>query len=189
METLLLVRIAIITNFSKFYIQDIPCLVPESRDHDILVLMSYDCVTWKQISHERSHFEDEKTNSRRVLLNFLPKYISLYTRYRMTSLNVGPGGGSLPTHDEVAKVHFPPGALKKLTNVMIQTFPVPKFFCPPGVAVGPVLSLEPRRRRFHQNVNYYLKGPDGVDQLLGSHHCRNGFSRSRRFLANTCALE
>jgi len=64
---------------------------------------------------------------------------------------------------------------------MIQTFPVPKFFCPPGVAVGPVLSLEPRRRRFHQNVNYYLKGPDGVDQLLGSHHCRNGFSRSQRY--------
>jgi len=151
---------------------DIPCLVPESRDHDILVLMSYDCVTWKQISHERSHFEDEKTNSRRVLLNFLPKYISLYTRYRMTSLNVGPGGGSLPTHDETAKVQFPPGALKKMTNVMIQTFPVPKFFCPSGVAAGPVLSLEPRRRRFHQNVNYYLKGPDGVDELLGSHHCR-----------------
>ena len=151
-------------------------MVPESRDHDILVLMSYDCVTWKQISHERSHFEDEKTNSRRVLLNFLPKYISLYTRYRMTSLNVGPGGGSLPTHDEAAKVQFPPGALKKLTNVMIQTFPVPKFFCPSGVAAGPVLSLEPRRRRFHQNVNYYLKGPDGVAELLDSHHCRNGFS-------------
>ena len=38
----------------------------------------------------------------------------------MTSLNVGPGGGTLPTHDDLARVYFPPGALKKPTVVMIQ---------------------------------------------------------------------
>jgi len=93
----------------------------------------------------------------------------------MTSLNVGPGGGVLPTHDERARVKFPSGALKKLTNVMVQTFPVPKCFCKNGILTGPVLSLEPRRRRFHQNVNYYLPGPNGISskEQRQNYHCRN----------------
>merc|ERR1712113_1255728 len=152
---------------------EIPCLVPETRDRDILVLTSSDCISWKQISHERN-IENEKQSSKRVLLNYLPKYMSLYTRYRMTSLNVGPGGGILSTHDERARVKFPSGALKKLTNVMVQTFPVPSKFCKAGIHTGPILSLEPRRRRFHQNVHYYLPGPTGISckEERENYHCR-----------------
>ena len=72
---------------------DIPCLVPESRDHDVLVLMSQDRLSWKQI---RANFDNEMsscTSSRRVTLDYLPAYIGLYTRHRMTSLNVDGGGG------------------------------------------------------------------------------------------------
>merc|ERR1712242_453859 len=57
---------------------DIPCLVPESRDHDVLVLMSQDRLSWKQI---RANFDNEMsscTSSRRVTLDYLPAYIGLY---------------------------------------------------------------------------------------------------------------
>ena len=84
-------------NFSftkQLYITiDIPCLVPESRDHDVLVLMSQDRLSWKQI---RANFDNEMSScssSRRVTLDYLPAYIGLYTRHRMTSLNVDGGGG------------------------------------------------------------------------------------------------
>ena len=70
---------------------DIPCIVPESRDHDVLVLMSSDRVSWRQI---RANFDNEmKMDSRRVTLDHLPNYIGLYTRHRMTSLTVDGGGG------------------------------------------------------------------------------------------------
>ena len=66
-------------------------MVPESRDHDVLVLMSYDRVSWKQI---RANFDNEVSPAtRRVRLDYLPNYIGLYTRHRMTSLNVDAGGG------------------------------------------------------------------------------------------------
>merc|ERR1712050_234173 len=97
----------------------------------------------------------EIQNSRRIVLNVLPKFIFIYNRHRMVSLNVGPGGGVLPSSDGLTKVEFPPGALTKPTNVMIQTFPVCASLCPAGYAAGPILTLEPRRRRFHQNVNYF----------------------------------
>lgn len=77
----------------------------------------------------------------------------------MVSLNVGPGGGILPAMDGRTKVEFPPGALTKPTNVMIQSFPILSNCCPAAFAAGPILTLEPRRRRFHQNVNYYIPAP------------------------------
>ena len=70
-------------------------MVPESRDHDVLVLMSYDRVSWKQI---RANFDNEVSPAtRRVRLDYLPNYIGLYTRHRMTSLNVDAGGGMFLT--------------------------------------------------------------------------------------------
>ena len=87
-----------ILNFSplKFATQielSIPCIVPESRDHDVLVLMSSDRVSWRQIRANMSH-EEECVDSRRVRLDHLPSYIGLYTRHRMTSLTVDGGGGT-----------------------------------------------------------------------------------------------
>jgi len=147
---------------------DIPCIVPESRDHDVLVLMSSDRVSWRQI---RANFDNEmKMDSRRVTLDHLPNYIGLYTRHRMTSLTVDGGGGQLPTHDDRARVHFPPGALTKLTTVMVQTFPVPAFLWPRGIKTGPIMTLEPRRRRFHANVDYHVAVPPL--QSRGEYHCR-----------------
>ena len=78
----------------------------------------------------------------------------------MINLNVGPGGGVLPAIDGRMKVEFPPGALTKSTNVMIQSFPISPSECPPGILASSILTLEPRRRRFHQNVNYYIPAPE-----------------------------
>ena len=86
------------------------------------------------------------------------------------SLNVGPGGGILPAMDGRTKVEFPPGALTKPTTVMIQSFKISPNSCPAGFTAGPILTLEPRRRRFHQNVNYYIPTPSELDRDLYDCH-------------------
>ena len=80
----------------------------------------------------------------------------------MISLHVGPGGGVLPAVDQRTKVEFPAGALTKATSVMIQAFPVSSRFCPDGFSASPILTLEPRRRRFHTNINYFVPAPDEI---------------------------
>lgn len=137
---------------------DIPCAMADRVDRDFIVLTSDDCDHWKQQNFKKSE-ASELENSRRIVLNILPKFILIYNRHRMVSLNVGPGGGILPAMDGRTKVEFPPGALTKPTNVMIQSFPILSNCCPAAFAAGPILTLEPRRRRFHQNVNYYIPAP------------------------------
>ena len=52
---------------------------------------------------------------------------------------------------------------------MVQTFPVPSYFCPRGIHTGPVMTLEPRRRRFHKNVDYYVTRPPKLKNLEKYH--------------------
>jgi len=80
---------------------------------------------------------------------------------------IGPGGGvvfsTLVPHIQAV---FPPGALTKETRIELQvqtiTSELVASLCGKGVAVSPIVTIEPRRRKFHKPITLTIPLPEGV---------------------------
>lgn len=124
-------------------------------------------------AEELSALEDLNTNRiTRVLTNDLPMYFAVVTRVRQeVRLShplpshllpsqvhcVGPEGGVI-TSSVVSRVQaiFPDGSLTKTIKVSVQAQPVPQDIVSRlhgnRVAVSPIVTVEPRRRKFHKVI-------------------------------------
>ncbi|CAG5107530.1 Oidioi.mRNA.OKI2018_I69.chr1.g3371.t1.cds [Oikopleura dioica] len=168
------------TLFKVNVVLDIPVLGEHRSNTEMVVLRSSMDSKWYPLEEQEldiDGFEKEDSSLlescdfKRLRLQKLPQFLFIHTRPQVVALNVTPAGGTLSAIDERLRVTFPEGALTKPTTVIgqpfrkIQSFPVPAEACPAGVLTSPVLTLEPRRRRFHRTVIYNLPKPPEIGNL------------------------
>ncbi|XP_044737008.1 ankyrin-3-like isoform X2 [Chrysoperla carnea] len=101
----------------------------------------------------------------RILTNELPRYLAVVQRCRQDGGIIGPEGGILSCRAvPQAQAVFPPNALTKRIRVALQAQPmdptlVHKVLGRSGIAVSPILTIEPRRRKFHRAITLGLPAP------------------------------
>ncbi|KAL3877007.1 hypothetical protein ACJMK2_034767 [Sinanodonta woodiana] len=105
----------------------------------------------------------------RILTSDLPMYFAIVTRVRMENQQIGDEGGVLSsTVVPQVQAVFPSGALNKKIRVGLQAQPVQaelvtKMFGN-RVAVSPIVTIEPRRRKFHKAITLTIPVPKAAQK-------------------------
>lgn len=129
---------------------------------------------------ELNPLEDLHTNRiiRIVTRNF-PHFFAVVSRIRQEVHAIGPDGGTVSSQ-AVPQVQaiFPPHALTKKIRVGLQAQPVDLNGCckllGQGVAVSPVVTVEPRRRKFHKAITLSIPAPKAYTQgMVNSQYTGN----------------
>uniref|UniRef100_A0A0N4ZBK5 ANK_REP_REGION domain-containing protein n=1 Tax=Parastrongyloides trichosuri TaxID=131310 RepID=A0A0N4ZBK5_PARTI len=156
------------------------------REREIVILRSDDGQHWKEHqleatedavqevlnesfdATELSQLDDLHTpRITRILTNDFPMYFAVVTRVRQEVHCVGPEGGVILS-SVVPKVQaiFPDGSLTKTIKVSLQAQPVPQELVTKlhgnRVAVSPIVTVEPRRRKFHKPITLCIPLPQGT---------------------------
>lgn len=158
------------------------------REREIVILRSDDGKFWKEHQLEATEdavqevlnesFDaqelqqlDELHTSRitRILTNDFPMYFAVVTRVRQEVHCVGPEGGvilsSVVPHVQAI---FPDGSLTKTIKVSLQAQPVPQELVTKlhgnRVAVSPIVTVEPRRRKFHKPITLCIPLPQSTNK-------------------------
>ncbi|CAH8640818.1 unnamed protein product [Dicrocoelium dendriticum] len=100
----------------------------------------------------------------RILTNDFPQYLAVVSRLRQETAMVGSDGGVLSsTVVPQVQAVFPEGALQKRIRVGLQAHPIPTELVSRllgnRVAVSPIVTLEPRRRKFHKPITLTIPLP------------------------------
>ncbi|CAH8657817.1 unnamed protein product [Schistosoma haematobium] len=151
------------------------------KNREIVILRSDNGETWKEHPLDATDqavqdtlnghfdyagsFEELRAKSiHRILTYDLPQYFALITRIKQELILIGPEGGTL-TSTVVPDVHvrFPQGALQKRIRVGLQVHPVDHELVTrmlgPRVSVSPIVTIEPRRRKFHKPITLTIPLP------------------------------
>ncbi|CAL8071610.1 unnamed protein product [Calicophoron daubneyi] len=151
------------------------------NEREILVLRSETGNSWKEhpmdASDQAVHdalgeaFERVEPSSslrerriHRILTYDFPQYFALISRFRQEINMIGADGGVMTSSvDPRVQAIFPPGALQKRIRVGLQAQPIPNEIITrivgPRVSVSPVVSIEPRRRKFHKPITMTIPLP------------------------------
>ncbi|BHF75266.1 Ankyrin-2 [Sparganum proliferum] len=164
------------------------CASLKSQQREIIVLRSDNGETWKEHPFDATdqavqdslgeYFNDAVPSTdlrerrvHRILTNTIPQYFALITRIRQDLILIGPEGSVLTSAVVPAvQVCFPPGALQKKIRVGLQVQDIPSALVTkclgPRIAVSPIVSIEPRRRKFHRpiTITIPLPGRSGAQQ-------------------------
>ncbi|XP_055953774.1 ankyrin-2-like isoform X4 [Argiope bruennichi] len=117
---------------------------------------------------ELSALEDLNTNRiTRILTTDFPQYFAIITRIRQEVHGVGPEGGMVSsTVVPQVQAIFPEGALTKKIRVGLQAQPIaPELVAKllgNRVAVSPIVTVEPRRRKFHKPITLTIPVPQAA---------------------------
>lgn len=119
---------------------------------------------------ELSPLEDLRTNRIiRIVTRSFPHFFAVVSRIRQEVHAIGSDGGTVSSQ-AVPQVQaiFPPNALTKKIRVGLQAQPVDLNGCckllGQGVAVSPVVTVEPRRRKFHKAITLSIPAPKACTQ-------------------------
>uniref|UniRef100_A0A5K3FWK2 ZU5 domain-containing protein n=1 Tax=Mesocestoides corti TaxID=53468 RepID=A0A5K3FWK2_MESCO len=169
--------------FNAPILMEIPyCASLNNNQREIVVLRSENGETWKEHPMDPTdqavqdslgeYFADAIPSSElrerrvhRILTNTIPQYFALVTRCRQDLVLVGPEGCVMTsTVDPQVQVTFPPGALQKKIRVGLQVHPVDASLVAaclgsPRIAVSPIVTIEPRRRKFHRPITVSIPLP------------------------------
>ena len=157
------------------------------KEREIIILRSDNGESWREhtlydkeesvlevlqesMEAELSPLEDLRTNRiiRIVTRNF-PHFFAVVSRIRQEVHAIGSDGGTVSSQ-AVPQVQaiFPPNALTKKIRVGLQAQPVDLNGCckllGQGVAVSPVVTVEPRRRKFHKAITLSIPAPKACTQ-------------------------
>nr|XP_014098225.2 ankyrin-3 [Bactrocera oleae] len=105
----------------------------------------------------------------RIVTRTFPHFFAVISRIRQEVHAIGPDGGTVSSQ-AVPQVQaiFPPNALTKKIRVGLQAQPVDLNGCckllGQGVAVSPVVTVEPRRRKFHKAITLSIPAPKASSQ-------------------------
>ncbi|VUZ43139.1 unnamed protein product, partial [Hymenolepis diminuta] len=158
------------------------CASVRGNQREIIVLRSENGEVWKEHPVDNTdqavqdslgaYFADaipstelKKRRVHRILTNSIPQYFALVTRTRQDLILVGPDGCTLTsTVDPRVKVTFPRGALQKKIRVGLQVQTVDHRLVEaclgsPRFAVSPIVTIEPRRRKFHRPIVVFIPLP------------------------------
>ncbi|XP_015589451.1 ankyrin-3 isoform X7 [Cephus cinctus] len=158
------------------------------KEREIVILRSDNGETWREHTLEASEeavqdvlnesFEGEELSqledlqtSRivRILTVDFPHYFAVVSRIRQEVHPVGPEGGTVSS-SAVPQVQavFPPAALTKKIRVGLQAHPIPAELVAKllgnRVAVSPIVTVEPRRRKFHKPITLTIPVPQAANK-------------------------
>ncbi|RVE40343.1 hypothetical protein evm_015007 [Chilo suppressalis] len=93
----------------------------------------------------------------RIVTCDFPHYLCVVSRVRQEVHIIGPEGGTVSSaHIPQVQAQFPPQALTKRIRVGLQAHGASSELCrrvlPRHAAVSPVITVEPRRRKFHRSI-------------------------------------
>ncbi|KAJ8966561.1 hypothetical protein NQ314_003456 [Rhamnusium bicolor] len=158
------------------------------KQREIIVLRSDNGETWKEhtleaneeaiqdvLNHsfdgeELSQIEDLHTNRiTRILTNDFPHYFAVVSRIRQEVHAIGPDGGTVSSSAvPLVQAVFPPNALTKKIRVGLQAQSIEPELVSKllghGVAVSPIVTVEPRRRKFHKAITLSMPAPKAHSQ-------------------------
>ncbi|CAG9856109.1 unnamed protein product [Phyllotreta striolata] len=158
------------------------------KQREIIVLRSDNGETWKEhtleaseeaiqdvLNHsfdgeELSQIEDLHTNRiTRIVTNDFPHYFAVISRIRQEVHAIGPDGGTVSSSAvPLVQAVFPPNALTKKIRVGLQAQGIePELVAKllgHGVAVSPIVTVEPRRRKFHKAITLSMPAPKAHSQ-------------------------
>ncbi|XP_045031248.1 ankyrin-2 isoform X6 [Daphnia magna] len=156
------------------------------KEREIIVLRSDNGETWREHTLEATEeavqevlnesfdgedmgqLEDMNTHRiTRILTTDFPQYFAIVSRVRQEVHAIGPDGGMVSSSvvPQVQAV-FPPGALTKKIKVGLQAQPIqPELVVKllgNRVAVSPIVTVEPRRRKFHRPITLTIPVPQAA---------------------------
>ncbi|CAH1968059.1 unnamed protein product [Acanthoscelides obtectus] len=158
------------------------------QQREIIVLRSDNGETWKEhtleaneeaiqdvLNHsfdgeELNQLEDLHTNRiTRILTNDFPHYFAVVSRIRQEVHAIGPDGGTVSSIAvPLVQAVFPPNALTKKIRVGLQAQAIDPELVSKllghGVAVSPIVTVEPRRRKFHKAITLSMPAPKAHTQ-------------------------
>ncbi|XP_076389120.1 uncharacterized protein LOC100881279 isoform X1 [Megachile rotundata] len=152
------------------------------KEREIIILRSENGETWKE--HDNSVDNDDTllntpydpqmsaTHSgriTRIITTDFPQYFAIVTRIKQEVHVIGSEGGilisSVANHVQAV---FPPGALTKKIKVGLQAHVIPAELTAKllgnCVAVSPVITIEPRRRKFHKPITLTIPVPQAANK-------------------------
>lgn len=108
----------------------------------------------------------------RIVTSDLPRYFAIISRVKQETKTIGPDGGILSAQavPQVQAV-FPQGSLTKKIKVGLQAQPISdelvQRMCGSNrIATSPIVTVEPRRRKFHEPISLTIPLPKGQKGML-----------------------
>ncbi|XP_044593041.1 ankyrin-2-like isoform X2 [Cotesia glomerata] len=154
----------------------------EGKEREIIIMRSENGETWKEHDNSRDNDDtlfntahDTQMSSShpgritRIITTEFPQYFAIITRIKQEVHVIGADGGilisSVANHVQAV---FPPGALTKKIKVGLQAHVIPAELTAKllgnCVAVSPVITIEPRRRKFHKPITLTIPVPQAANK-------------------------
>ncbi|XP_076142346.1 ankyrin-3-like [Alosa pseudoharengus] len=160
------------------------------KERELIVLRSDNGDTWKEHQYDcrpeellvllngmneelDSPAELEHKRICRIVTRDFPQYFAVVSRIKQESDYMGPEGGVLSSETvPMVKASFPPGALTKRIRVGLQAQPIPEDLAQSVVgnraSFSPIVTVEPRRRKFHKPITMTIPVPPRVREAAAS---------------------
>lgn len=175
------------------------------KERELVVLRSENGDSWKE--HCCEHTEDElneilngmdevldsaedldRKRICRIVTRDFPQYFAVVSRVKQDSHLIGPEGGVLSsTVVPQVQAVFPEGALTKRIRVGLQAQPVHgelvKKILGNKATFSPIVTLEPRRRKFHKPITMTIPVPKAASDVM-----LNGFGGDAPTLRLLCSI-
>ncbi|XP_076327360.1 uncharacterized protein LOC143234139 isoform X6 [Tachypleus tridentatus] len=156
------------------------------KEREITILRSDNGEVWREHTLEATEeavqdvlnesFEGEELNAledlntkriTRILTTDFPQYFALISRVKQEVHSIGPEGGMVnSTVVPQVQAIFPEGALTKKIKVGLQAQPIlPELVSKMlgnSVGVSPIVTVEPRRRKFHKPITLTIPVPQAA---------------------------
>ncbi|XP_077959274.1 ankyrin-1-like isoform X50 [Gasterosteus aculeatus] len=151
------------------------------QERELILLRSENGETWKEhlydyksdnlnqllggMDEELDSAEElERKRICRIITKDFPQYFAVVSRIRQETNQMGPEGGTLCSRSvPLVQASFPEGALTKKIKVGLQAQPVPddnvKKILGNRATFSPIVTVEPRRRKFHKPITMTIPIP------------------------------
>ncbi|KAL3310850.1 hypothetical protein Ciccas_010574, partial [Cichlidogyrus casuarinus] len=198
-------------NFNSPVLLELPHFASmRGRQRELVVLRSDNGETWKEHSLEATDQcvkqalgatfaetlepTEELREKRiiRILMTDFPLYLAIVSRFRQETALIGSDGGVLSsTVVPQVQAVFPEGALQKRIRVGLQAHQIPAEIVSKvcgsqsRVSVSPIVTLEPRRRKFHKPITLTIPLPKGY---LQSHQGQSKGQQQVNTLRLLCSI-
>ncbi|OCT69873.1 hypothetical protein XELAEV_18036798mg [Xenopus laevis] len=161
-----------------------------SKERELIVLRSENGENWKEHQYDcrveeltdllngmdeelDSAEELEKKRICRIVTKDFPQYFAVVSRIKQESNQIGPEGGVLKsTTVPRVQASFPAGALTKRIRVGLQAQPVPDELVKKSIGnratFSPIVTVEPRRRKFHKPITMTIPIPPPSGEGVGN---------------------
>ena len=163
-------------------LMEVPHFTPLPENREIVVLRSDTGKKWSlhtnttnnnnlttflatSINNLAKNNNNNSINMTTITTLHLPQYFAIVSRPRQDTISVGPDGGVVNSQ-LVPQVQclFPSRSLTKQINVGVSVVPINKCFTQEitqqGGSVSSVITVEPRRRKFHKPITITLPMPE-----------------------------